>query len=106
MKKVSFLTGPETRYGFGLAGVRHFIAIPEDLESTIHRIVVMADVGLLVIDEHLAWGLTDERMRDIERMLHGIVVVLPAPVKAPPEVEDYAARLIRRAIGYHVRIRT
>jgi len=106
MKKVAFLTGPGTRYGFGLTGVRHFIAVPKDLEATIDRIVAMGDVGLLVIDEHLARELTDERMRDIERMLHGIVLVLPAPVKAPPEVEDYAARLIRKAIGYHVRIRT
>jgi len=37
--------------------------------------------------------------------LFGILLVLPSPVKPPAEVEDYAARLIRRAIGYHVRIK-
>ena len=37
-------------------------------------------------------------------MLTGILLVLPSPEKLPAEVEDYAARLIRRAIGYHVRL--
>jgi V/A-type H+-transporting ATPase subunit F len=34
----------------------------------------------------------------------GILLVLPSPEKLPAEVEDYAARMIRRAIGYHVRL--
>jgi vacuolar-type H+-ATPase subunit F/Vma7 len=32
-------------------------------------------------------------------------VVLPSPKRPEAEVEDYAARLLRKAIGYHVRLR-
>jgi hypothetical protein len=31
--------------------------------------------------------------------------VLPSPERAVEEIEDYASRLIRRAIGYHVRLK-
>jgi hypothetical protein len=53
----------------------------------------------------LTAGIDEERLREIEKGWHGVVVVLPSPVSTPAEVEDYASRLIRRAIGYHVRIR-
>jgi V/A-type H+-transporting ATPase subunit F len=50
-------------------------------------------------------GVTEERLHELEHGWHGILLILPSPVKPPAEVEDYAARLIRRAIGYHVRLK-
>ena len=34
----------------------------------------------------------------------GMVVLLPAPAAGAPLEEDYVLRLIRRAIGYQVRL--
>jgi len=105
MSRIAFITGSESRFGFGLTGVTHLVAGPGELEEAIDKVISQRDVGLLVIDEHLAREVSDERMREIEHVLHGIVLVLPSPEKGPPEVEDYATRLIRRAIGYHVRLK-
>ena len=46
-----------------------------------------------------------ERLREIEHAWQGILLVLPSPERPEVEIEDYAVSLIRRAIGYHVRLR-
>lgn len=105
MKKIVFITGINARYGFGLAGITHYVAGQGELDETIRKIISRSDIGLLVVDEELARELSDERVREIESLIHGIFLILPSPEKAA-EVEDYAAQLIRKAVGYHVRIRT
>ena len=62
------------------------------------------DNGLVILDERLVAGGVEDRLREREQSWPGILLVLPSPEKLPPEAEDYAARLIRRAIGYHVRL--
>lgn len=63
------------------------------------------DNGLIILDERLAREQGEEELREMERHWPGIIVVLPQPAKLPQEGDDYALRLIRRAIGYHVRLR-
>ncbi len=75
------------------------------MEVTLKKIMAEPDNGLIVIDERMLNGVTEERLHELEQGWHGILLILPSPVKPPPEVEDYAARLIRRAIGYHVRLK-
>jgi V/A-type H+-transporting ATPase subunit F len=41
----------------------------------------------------------------MEKRWYGILLVLPAPERVGVEVEDYAMSLIKRAIGYHVRLK-
>ena len=105
MKKVLFITAPDARPGFGLAGIDQYVVETHELEEVLLKAVADPGNGLVIIDERLTAGIDEERLREIERTWHGVVVILPSPVAAPAEVEDYAARLIRRAIGYHVRIR-
>lgn len=105
MKKVIFITGQDASFGFGLAGIDQHVAEPHELEELLGREVSDPENGLIVIDERLTAGIDEERLREIEKGWHGVVVVLPSPVATPAEVEDYASRIIRRAIGYHVRIR-
>ena len=105
MKKVIFITERAARPGFGLAGIDQYIAEPQELEEVLGKAVADPENGLLIIDERLTAGLDEERMREIESAWHGVIVVLPSPQAGPGEIEDYAARLIRRAVGYHVRIR-
>ncbi len=75
------------------------------MEVTLKKIMAEPDNGLIIIDERMLNGVTEERLHELEQGWHGILLILPSPVKPPPEVEDYAARLIRRAIGYHVRLK-
>jgi len=105
VKKVLFLTSPDARPGFGLAGTDQRAIEPHELEGFLIRAASDPNNGLVVIDERLTSGMDDERLREIERTWRGVVVMLPSPIAAPAEIEDYASRLIRKAVGYHVRIR-
>ena len=105
VKKMIFITEPVARLGFSLAGIDQYVAEPQGLEEILCKVVADPENGLIVIDERLTAGIDEERMREIEAAWHGVIVVLPSPLAGPGEIEDYASRLIRRAIGYHVRIR-
>ena len=105
MKKVMFITAQDARPGFGLAGIDQYIAEPHELEDVLGKTMSDPENGLIIIDERLTAGMKEDRLKEIERNWHGVVLVLPSPLAAPGEMEDYAQRLIRRAIGYHVRIR-
>jgi vacuolar-type H+-ATPase subunit F/Vma7 len=105
MKTIAFITPPDASYGFSLTGVSQYVVKTGDTETTLKNIMTEADTGLAIIDERLLQGMPEERLREIEQGWQGILLVLPSPEKPPAEVEDYAARLIRRAIGYHVRLK-
>jgi len=104
VKKIVFITPADARYGFSLTGVRQMVLAPPELGKTLRTLVDDTAVGLVVIDERLTSSLAPARLRAIERRWPGVVIVLPAPEKAALPEEDYALRLIRRAIGYQVRL--
>ena len=111
MKKIAFITPRDVEYGCNLAGVPQYAVEAPEFDRTLKKTMDDPENGLVIIDERLvgdgrdAGGASEERMRELEQAWHGILLVLPSPVKPPPETEDYAARLIRRAIGYHVRLK-
>lgn len=111
MRKIAFITPPDVEYGFSLTGLSQIVAQPSEMEETLKKTLEDIENGLVIIDERLLGnghdgnGLTEERLRELEHRWQGILLVLPSPEKPPAEVEDYAARLIRRAIGYHVRLK-
>jgi vacuolar-type H+-ATPase subunit F/Vma7 len=111
MKNISFITPPDVEYGFSLSGIPQIVTEPSDIEETLRKTMEDTENGLVIIDERLLssqWdsgGLSEERLRELEKQWQGILLVLPSPEKPPAEAEDYAARLIRRAIGYHVRLK-
>jgi V/A-type H+-transporting ATPase subunit F len=75
-----------------------------DLPKTLPELARDPAVGVILVDERLVVDLTEERIKELERRWPGLVIVLPAPAKAVRIEEDYALRLIRRAIGYQVRL--
>ncbi len=111
MKKIAFITLPDAKYGFRLGGVPHYAVEPSELQNTLAKVIGDPENGLAVVDERFvagnreAEGLSEDRLREIEQGWQGILLVLPSPRKPIAEDEDYAARLIRRAIGYHVRLK-
>ncbi len=105
MKKIAFMTPPDADLGFSLAGVPQYVVDANEAESTLKEITAGPENGLIMIDERLMQGIPEERVRELEKSWSGILLVMPSPIKPSADVEDYAARLIRRAIGYHVRLK-
>lgn len=104
MKKIIFITPPDVQYGFSLAGIEQRAVEAAAADEELREALSGPDNGLIIIDERLFEGAVEERVREAENAWPGILLVLPSPLKLPPEAEDYAARLIRKAIGYHVRL--
>lgn len=104
MKKIVFITPPDARYGFSLGGVSQHVVLPEEAEATLMRVLADPDSGVVVLDERLLAGISEERFREMQQRWYGILVLLPGPEAGRVELEDYALRLIRKALGYHVRL--
>jgi V/A-type H+-transporting ATPase subunit F len=105
MSRIVFLTPPDTAGGFRLAGVGERTATPEAAEGALLELARDPQTGVIVVDERLLNAIPEERLAGVERDRPGLVVVLPAPERVAEEA-DYALRLVRRAIGYQMRIRT
>jgi V/A-type H+-transporting ATPase subunit F len=104
MKAIVFLTPPDARYGFSLTGVRQKEVEPPAAETELRRALQEDGTGVVVLDERLFREISETRMRDVERRWPGRVIVLPAPREAAAGEEDYLLRMVRRAIGYQVKL--
>jgi V/A-type H+-transporting ATPase subunit F len=103
VKKIFFVTMPDAEYGFSLAGIPQQITTEDRVEEVLPQ-ALSAETGLVVIDERLTRSLSDERLRQLLGAWQGILLLLPSPERPAAVAEDYIARLIRRAIGYQVRL--
>lgn len=104
MKKIIFITPEDAMYGFRLAGVSQHIVRKENIIDELKKIIHTMNTGLIIIDERLLKDEAIESLRELERRWQGIILVLPSPLRPSIEAEDYAVRLIKKAIGYHVRL--
>ena len=104
MKKIIFVTPPDTSHGFSLAGVKQLTATADDVQGTLAALAADPSSGLIAVDERLVNETMQRYLDVVERRWPALVVVLPAPSAAETPAEDYALRLIRRAIGYQVRV--
>ena len=104
MAKVVFLTPADARYGFSLAGALQLTVKVSEAEAQLRKTLADSDVGVVVIDERLAKRIPEADFVALEHSFPGLLVTLPAPATDPDAAEDYLQRLIRRALGYHVRL--
>ena len=104
MKRIVFLTPPDARHGFRLTGVHQQVVDAPGLELVLRELTGDPRIGVIVVDERLIEPAADARIGRLERRWPGLLVVLPAPEPRAEAAEDYALRLIRRAIGYQVRL--
>lgn len=98
------LAPAEARLGFALAGVRQREVAADQVWTVLHETMADMEVGVIAADERLLAGLDPLRLRELTTRWGGILVTLPAPAVAGPLVEDELQRLIRRALGYHVKL--
>jgi len=103
-KRIIFITDKDGAYGFSLAGFEQRVCAGNELEPLLEHIVAQNEYGLVVIDERLLTETIDNRLREIERGLDLIFVIMPPPKRKEAQKEDYALRLLRKAIGYHIQL--
>jgi len=103
-KRIIFFTTQDALYGFSLAGFEQHICTSEELETLLDQFVQKSEYGLFVIDERLVTESIDNRIRETERRLNLVFVIMPPPLKMEVKREDYALKLLRKAIGYHIQL--
>jgi vacuolar-type H+-ATPase subunit F/Vma7 len=97
---------PELAAGFELAGLRADTAV--DAASARARLMALAGdpaVGIVLVDERLHRALPADVVRRLERLERPLVTTFPGPRFAAAEAaEEVVVELLRRAIGYRVRL--
>ena len=102
--QIVFITEKDARYGFSLAGFRQFECEDSEFSGLLDEIAVKNEFGLYVVDERLVNEQNENKIRELEKTSDLVFVILPPPAEAAARREDYAARLLRKAIGYHVKL--
>jgi len=104
MKRVVFITPDDLPHGFAAAGFEQQLTSGVEALATLLAVVADADVGVVIVDERLLATIDESALDRIRQRWAGILLVLPAPTGATEVGEDYLQLLIRRALGYHIRI--
>lgn len=105
MNRIVALTPADAGNGFACCGALQLIAPPGQVVATLTQALLEAGNGVVILDERLVAEVGEERIHAFEERWPGVLVVLPAPGGSGAG-EDYALRLIRRAIGYQVKVKT
>ncbi len=107
MYKVIVLTDPESADGFRLAGIDVVEALtPEDARKTLISLMNDDKSGIIAVNEDFMEAI-DERTREkIDKIYRPIVIPIPSKkkVEISEERREYLASLIRRAIGFDIKL--
>ena len=103
-KRVIFFTAEDAGHGFRLAGFEQHVCTGAELEALLQQFVRKSEYGLFVIDERLVTESIENRLREMEKGMDLVFIIMPPPLKAEAKREDYAERLLRKAIGYHIQL--
>jgi len=100
---------PSVSDGFALAGIRTVPAVDStEAAAVLGRLCDQAEPGVLLVEETLYAGLSEELRSALERRALPVVVPFPGPGAGRderPSAESQLVELLRRAIGYRVRLR-
>lgn len=108
MGNIIALVDEEMVLGFRLAGIgARSTETPEELQRSSESLLVDPWVRLVLVDESLFRLLPERFQRKLEDSRSPVFIPIPAfrPSKIAVKPEEYVARLMRRAIGYHIKIR-
>ncbi len=104
---VRALCRPATASGFALAGIVADVAEDEGMvDTTLRALMQRPDVGVVLLEESLYETLPPELRATTDKVAQPIVVPFPGPAwRAAASAEEQVVELLRRAIGYRVRLR-
>lgn len=103
---VRVLCRPEVAPGFMATGVPvDRVGDGDDVAGAIATAAAADEVGVLLVEDRLYRALGEEARRRVDRMARPVVVPFPSPAWEVTEAaEAYVVELLRRAIGYRVRL--
>jgi vacuolar-type H+-ATPase subunit F/Vma7 len=103
---VRIVCRPALAPGFVLAGVAPDSLGPdEDIEPLLADLARHPEVGVVLLQEEIYRALPDDLRGRMERSAHPVVVPFPGPAReAAATAEERVIELLRRAIGYRVRL--
>jgi len=98
---------PATSAGFALAGLAaDRVTEGEDPRPLLTAVMRRDDVGVVLLEEAIYDALGPETRVQLDRSAHPVVVPFPGPLwEAARRRRNASWKLLRRAIGYRVRIR-
>lgn len=106
-RTIRVLCRPPTASGFGLAGLSADTAVDgAAAEPLLRALLTHAEVGVVLLEQALHDSLPPELRIQVDRVTQPVVVPFPGPAwQAAPTAEEQVVELLRRAIGYRVRLR-
>jgi len=105
--RVRVLASPATAAGYRLAGLTASeVAKASDAGDCLVAAAADADVGIILVEQPLLDAVPPAIRRTVDRRPLPIIVPVPAPnwTHAVETGESYIIELLRRAIGYRVRL--
>jgi vacuolar-type H+-ATPase subunit F/Vma7 len=104
---VRILCRPATAAGFALAGLVAETAEEEGMvDATLRSLLQRRELGVVLLEEPLYTALAPDVRAQVDKVAQPVVVPFPGPAwRAAPSAEEQVVELLRRAIGYRVRLR-
>ena len=105
-QQLAVISSPGLSAGFALAGVPVLEATDGiDAARRIDQLVDSMNAAVILIDEPLYEDLPDEVQRDLRRSALPVVIPVPGPDwTTETSAHEYIVEILRRAIGYRVRL--
>ncbi len=106
-RRVRALASPAVAAGLRLAGIpAQAVTADEEPRDRLFALADDPDVAVLLVEAPVLAALPEVDRRDLERRAVPILVSFPAPAwdDARAGAESYVLELLRRAIGYRVRL--
>jgi V/A-type H+-transporting ATPase subunit F len=108
MARLIVVTDPDTALGFRLAGVD--VQEETDPVKAGERLLALLrarEAGIVIYNEDCVSALPESAVIALEESLTPVFFAIPVSRTVPPAErrEEYLARLVRRAIGYQLKIK-
>lgn len=104
MNRILVLTPTGVGSGFALAGIRQREVADGDEWAELQAACADPAVGVVAVDARLLAAIDPRRVQELTNRWGGVLVTVPAPAGSAHGTSDDLQRLIRRALGYHVRL--
>jgi vacuolar-type H+-ATPase subunit F/Vma7 len=105
--RVRVIASPGFATGFRLAGFAvDEVSNPREVFDRFVAALAQADLGILLVEQRLLDMLPTPVRRDAERRPVPVIVPIPSPAWAGQknDAENFILELLRRTIGYRVRL--
>jgi vacuolar-type H+-ATPase subunit F/Vma7 len=105
--RVRVLASAATAAGYRLAGLTaDEVGNRAEAGDRLAAMAADADVGIILVEQHLLDAVPPAVRRAVDRRPLPIIVPVPTPnwTHGPSDAESYIVDLLRRAIGYRVRL--